>query len=311
MNKTVGVLEHLQEVDCDICFIQETFFRDGNTAKIMEIKELGWNILSDPRKHRGGGGIAMLFRDVLQLKCNSKVTKYKSFQVMESLLQSQQDIVRLVNLYRPPYTKKARYTECAFLEEFEDYLKDLTVKPGFPIIAGDFNFHMEKPEEHYPKKLYQLLEEYDLYQHVPLEPTHDQGGTLDLVVTNRAFKEKLTSFEICPSRTKSDHFLVLFDADIKTKTKEDAKFMNYRNFNLIDTEQFKEDILISKLTNFPKDMTPNDAVVLYNTVLTQLMDKHCPYIKKKITKKPMPWLDLELRILRRKKKSCGTCLEKR
>ena len=92
MNKTVGVLEHLQEVDCDICFIQETFFRDGNTAKIMEIKELGWNILSDPRKHRGGGGIAMLFRDVLQLKCNSKVTKYKSFQVMESLLQSQQDI---------------------------------------------------------------------------------------------------------------------------------------------------------------------------------------------------------------------------
>jgi exonuclease III len=69
--------------------------------------------------------------------------------------------VRLVNLYRPPYTKKARYTECAFLEEFEDYLKDLTVKPGFPIIAGDFNLHMEKPEEHYPKKLDQLLEEYD------------------------------------------------------------------------------------------------------------------------------------------------------
>ena len=79
---------------------------------------------------------------------------------MESLLQSQQDIVRLVNLYWPPHSKKARYRECAFLEEFEDYLKDLTVKPGFPKIAGDLNFHMEKPEEHYPKKLYQLLEEY-------------------------------------------------------------------------------------------------------------------------------------------------------
>ena len=50
-------------------------------------------------------------------------------------------------------------------------------------------------------------------------------------------------------------------------------------------------------------MSPNDAVVLYNTVLTQLMDKHCPYIKKKITKKPMPWLDLELRILRRKRRT--------
>ena len=92
--------------------MQETFLRDGNKAKLMEIKDYGWDVISDPRKHRSGGGIAMLYRDTVQLKSNSKVTKYKSFQVMESVLHSEQDTVRLVNIYRPPYTKKARFTEC-------------------------------------------------------------------------------------------------------------------------------------------------------------------------------------------------------
>ena len=108
-------------MDCDICFIQETFLREGDKAKLAEIREYGWSVLSDPRKHRSGGGIAMLYRNNIQLKANNKVTKYKSFQVMESLLNCSSEIIRLINVYRPPYTKKARHTECTFLEEFDDY----------------------------------------------------------------------------------------------------------------------------------------------------------------------------------------------
>ena len=67
-------MEHLLEMDCDVCFIQETFLRDGDKAKLAEIKEYGWNILSDPRKHRSGGGIAMLYKNNIQLKSNTKVT---------------------------------------------------------------------------------------------------------------------------------------------------------------------------------------------------------------------------------------------
>ena len=297
-------MEHLQDVDCDICFVQETFLRDGDKAKLAEIRDYGWNIISNPRKHRSGGGIAMLYRNTFELKSNNKVTKYKSFQVMESLVNTDQDIIRLINIYRPPYTKKARYTECAFLEEFEDYLKNVSSKPGSPIIAGDFNFHMERPDDLYPKKLYQLLEDYQLHQHVPLVPTHDQGGTLDLVITSKTFRSKLTSFEIIPSRTTSDHFLVVFDADFVHKAEcDDNKYSNYRKFKDIDIEKFKEDVINSELGNPRKDMSADDSVKLYDTVLTRLMDKHCPVIKKKIRKRPTPWIDLELRILRRQRRA--------
>lgn len=297
-------MEHLQDAECDICFIQETFLRDGDKAKLAEIKEYGWNIISNPRKHRGGGGIAMLYRNTLELKCNTKVTKYKSFQVMELPFNTDHDIVRLVNLYRPPYTKKARYTECDFLSEFEDYLKDLSQKPGDPIIAGDFNFHMERPDDLYPKKLQQLLDDYQLYQHVPLEPTHDQGGTLDLVLTSQSFRHKLESLDIIPSRTSSDHFLVLFDADLKPNPgKDEVRYSNYRRFKDIDVEKFKCDLMNSKLTQFPNEMSVDKAVNLYDTVLTELMDKHCPVIKKKLKKRQSPWVDLDLRNLRRKRRA--------
>ena len=53
VNKTVGVMEHLDDMGCDICLVQDTFL----SAKLREIKDCGWNIVSAPRKHRGGGGI--------------------------------------------------------------------------------------------------------------------------------------------------------------------------------------------------------------------------------------------------------------
>ena len=297
-------MEHLQDADCDICFVQETFLRDGDKAKLEEIREYGWNIISDPRKHRSGGGIAMLYRNTFELKSNNKVTKYKSFQVMESLMNTDQGIIRLINVYRPPYTKKARYTECAFLEEFEDYLKDVLTKAGSPIIAGDFNFHMERPDDLYPKKLYQLLEDYQLHQHVPLVPTHDQDGTLDLVMTSKTFRSKLASLEIIPSSTRSDHFLVVFDVDVTHKSESDTvNYSNYRKFKDIDIDKFKEDVRNSVLREPSADMSADEAVELYNSVLTQLMDKYCPVIKKKIKKRPTPWIDLELRILRRQRRA--------
>ena len=214
-------------------------------------------------------------------------------------MPAEDDIIRFVNIYRPGYSKKARYTECAFLDEFEDYLGDLVHKQGIPIISGDFNFHMEKPQDNYPKQLLQLLAHFGLEQHVPPVPTHDDGGTLDLVITTRAFGNRIGSFNIHKSGTRSDHFVVLFDADLKViPTKTITQFNNYRDFNSIDIEKFKSDILDSELCNFDDNTSLDELVNVYNSVLTQLMDTHCPVIRKKIKAKPSPWIDKELRDLR-------------
>lgn len=299
-------MEHFDDVSCDICLVQETFLKVSDKAILKEINDLGWNILSNPRKHRSGGGIAILYKPDISLKSNDKVVKYKSYQVMEAVLSCENGMVRLVNVYRPPYTKKARFTESFFLEEFDEYLGDLALKPGIPIIAGDFNFHVERPMDHYPKKFLELLSNYNLHQCVPLVATHNQGGTLDLVITTEEMNRKIQGpISILKSGTTSDHHLVWFDALLKTKSlqSEQVSYTSYRNFKKVDIETFKQDIVNSDLGMQGFNCTLNEGISLYNNVLTELMDKHCPIIKKKIRKDDTPWRDLELRELRRRRRA--------
>ena len=306
VNKIVQVLEHFDDMSCDICLVQETFLKVSDKAILKEITDLGWSIMSDPRKHRKGGGIAVLCKPDIPLKINEKVTKYKSYQIMEVLLNCETGLVRLVNVYRPPYTKKARYTESFFLDEFDEYLSDLILKPGVPIIAGDFNFHVERPTELYPKKLLDLISSYNLHQCVPIVPTHDLGGTLDLVITTKDMMKNFDEpIKVLGDGTSSDHYLVWFDAHLKTKPvlSEETTYSSYRNFKMINLETFKQDIISSDLGKKTFDCPLDDAISLYNDVLTELMDKHCPVKKKKMKPNDAPWRDLELRDLRRRRRA--------
>ena len=41
VNKTTGVLEHIKETDTDICFLQETFLKKNNKAKLQKLETMG------------------------------------------------------------------------------------------------------------------------------------------------------------------------------------------------------------------------------------------------------------------------------
>ena len=279
--------------------VQETFLKEADKVTIAEIKGYGWKILSDPRKYRSGGGIAILHKPHIILKGNEKVVKYKTFQVMEAILTDCSEEVRFINVYRPPYTKKARFTEAQFLDEFDDYLDQALSKHGLPLITGDFNIHVERPKDHYPSRFLNLLSTHDLVQCVPCVPTHQDGGTLDLVITRERSASSITDIKILPHGTSSDHYLVHFDLDVSLNPYDtQPKILEYRNFSMLDKESFKADLMNSPICSQSFDCSLDEAVSLYNKTLRSLMDKYCPVIKKKIKTRYAPWIDDELRTLR-------------
>lgn len=296
-------MEHILEVGCDVCLVQETFLTDKDTAKIMEIRDYGMEIISNPRKYRSGGGIAVIYRKSLDMKCSRNLITRKSFQVMETTVCTNVGMIRLVNIYRPPYSKMARFTEAHFLKEFEEYLECLDEKDGRKIIVGDFNIHMEKTEDTYTRQFSNLLRRYSLKQMVPIVPTHNRGGTLDLIIIDEDLEDVVGETKVVDTGTDSDHSLVLCDFKIKTTASRTVggNIIEYRNFKNIDLETFKKDILDSGING---DFTSlEEAVETYNNELTALMDKHCPVIRRKIREKPTPWLDEELRELRKKRRA--------
>ena len=242
-------MEHILDSGSDVCFLQETWLSDHDNAKIKEITDYGLKIISRPRK-RTGGSIAAIYKSDLDLKENKHVTRFKTFEVMETLLDTSKGLIRFVNLYRCPYTKKNRFTVAQFLIEFEEYLNDLQTKTGTALLVGDFNIHMEKPEEFYTQKFQKLLDDFGLAQHI-IEPTHEDGGTIDLVIS--PVEETSPVFvnyqEVLDIKTRSDHYMVVAD---------------------LNTEVFKANLSNSSLADTSNFESLNDSMMQYEEVLNKI-----------------------------------------
>ena len=274
-----------------------------DTGKLQEIRDNGWNIYSCPRAERGGGGIGILFRDGLVLKQCPVKTRYKSFQVQEVLISDRDQPKRLCNIYRPPYTAKSRLTEASFLSEFSDYLSEVMMKQGTPIIAGDLNFQIQDKDNFYARRLLELLDSFDLDQRVPLQPTHQHGGTLDLVLAPRDLNTgNLTIF---PDGTTSDHFLVQFELSVKPDlTNSCAKkslYREYRDYKSMDIEAFKEDLRGCDPDKLIGRDSEETIINIYRW-LESIVEKRVPKKRVRRGKKVKPWRDEELRSLLRERR---------
>ena len=69
-----------------------------------------------------------------------------------------------------------------FIQQFNDYITCVLASSEETIFLGDFNLHVHKPDDFYSVAFRELCETFDLEQHVR-GPTHEQGNTLDLVIS--------------------------------------------------------------------------------------------------------------------------------
>jgi len=301
-NKTEGIVEHFKERNLDILMLQETFMKIKDDAKVKELEDHGISFLSCPRTSgRERGGLAVIFKPTIKLKLNKKVEKYQSFEYMEMTLETEEELLRLVNVYHPPYSKGHPYTELHFVTEFEDFLETVVTKPGVPVLAGDFNMRVNNKEERYANQFKECLEGVNLTQHVPMEPTHRRGGTLDLIIAPEDISEKVKNVQIHDHGTESDHFLV--ECELSFTPLHEVKFRDllYRKYKDIDVELFKKDLRETELIKATSFDSLDETCEQLQSTLFDLMDKHCPMIKKrvKLNSRRSPWFDDELDSLRK------------
>ncbi len=153
------------------------------------------------------------------------------------------------------------------------------------MIVGDFNIHYEDCEKPDVKKCMKTLQANGLVQQVT-QPTHKSGHTLDWIVTRES--ESVVNEVVIEDRLMSDHFWLLFSLDLQRPPAEKIQ-VKCRNIKSICIQDFKQDLQESKLlqdTNLDLD----EMVELYNSTLTNLLDKHAPSTLKTVRVKPnAPW----------------------
>ena len=131
--------------------------------------------------------------DLFQVKKMVPLSDIKTLELFRLQISSLSDRRFCVYIvYHPPSGTKLSGTETDFDSDLDILFTEASISTLPVIILGDFNIHYNN--NYKSAKLCQLLENFDMNQHV-VDPTHKQGNTLDLVITPNHGQ----SYKICYS----------------------------------------------------------------------------------------------------------------
>ena len=124
-----------------------------------------------------------------------------------------------------------------------------------------------------------------LQQHV-IEPTHESGHTLDLIIT-RLCDSLLANIPVTGCFF-SDHSTLICDLTLD-KPPLPKKKISFRKTKVVDVNLLCDDLSTTSLCTDSPD-TLNDLVKCYNSTLSAARDRHTPLVTKFITLRPLvPW----------------------
>ena len=175
-------MDYLLDEHIDVATITETWLKDADDIWLQgcELNKNGYKTSCSNRKNRQGGGVALVYRDSLtinMLKMDQSVTFEKA---MWQVKYPGVDLT-VCAIYHPLYSETYQVTNNQFIDESSEYLVEELAEHRNLVITGDFNLHVNDPEDQGGEVFINTMLALGLDQHVTL-PTHRNNNTLDLAV---------------------------------------------------------------------------------------------------------------------------------
>ena len=299
-NKTSAIYDFILENRLDCVALTETWLsanEEENQSVLSSLVLPNFNICHLPRKTRGGG-VGFIYNSKFRAKLDTSFS-FSSFECQTVLLDASSFTYRFIIIYRIPPNSKNKIVKSTFIEELGDLLESTATASGKLLLLGDFNVHVDSSNDPESSHLTSLLDSFDMVQHVN-GATHIDGHTLDLVVC-RATDDIVRTCEVGPFISDHNSILLSLNAGKSHPPKTKTKF---RKIKSIVTTDFNNDVLSSNLTK-PLPSPPDEIVSLYNTVLTELMDKHAPEKSGVFVQRhPQPWMNESILKAKRFRRKC-------
>ena len=138
-------------------------------------------MLTSNRTGKKGGGVALIAKSHLKVKQTGE-GQLRSFQFCKWQVQTHHTTITLVSIYHPPYNNKTKVTNAEFLDEYMDCIAETLANDKNLLICGDYNLHVNNPDDEDTANFLDENTNICLKQHVRFV-THTLGNTLDLIFT--------------------------------------------------------------------------------------------------------------------------------
>jgi hypothetical protein len=185
------------------------------------------------------------------------------------------------------------------LAEFGDYLAEVVPLPGELLLLGDFNFHVDCPQNTDASAFMELIDSFGLVQHVR-SPTHRHGHTLDLIITRseNALVWSSTPTELC----LSDHFPV-FSTLAVARVEKPMQTVSYRKVKQVNITQLTELLRESPLAETTEDPQLDELTALYDSELQRILDQLAPLKTRTIrVRVEAEWYNMDIRLLKQERR---------
>ena len=170
--------------------------------------------------------MGILYRSTLNIKQLDRVCEPSSYEYLECCLRSDSTLYRILLVYRSPTASSTP----AFLDELSDHLDETVYSGGNLIVLGDFNFHVDDTSDADATKFIDMIESYDIAQHVSVS-THRKGHPLDFLMF-RSDEPCISNLSVI-QEVWSDHFPVHFQLP-RNKPPFQRRTVSHRKYKWMD-----------------------------------------------------------------------------
>ena len=134
-------------------------------------------------------------------------------------MQSGSTHCTLLGVYHISVGTQQGITNSIFIDDLSGLLTEVVSNQSSLIILGDINIHLNKLENTDAKALCDILESFNIMQHIRF-PTHNLGHTLDIVATENRQNRNVTTI---PGPYTSNHWLITVQLEDKKHKTEQMK----------------------------------------------------------------------------------------
>jgi len=291
-NKTVAVRETIESNNLDVLALTETWHQHSGDVCLRDAAPPDFAVVDVVRASQPGyGGTAVLYSALL--RCTTvDLPPTTTFEALCTRFKVGSSEWLLLTIYRPG----SSHPSSTFFDELSTVFETL-VTHGCPVvIGGDINIHVENPADVNASYLHELLSAIDLQQHVT-SPTHQAGGTLDLVITFSDFG--VDELNVEPPGIISDHSLITCSLAVHRPTPSFIRRVH--SWRKVDRAVLRQHIANSSLCRVPPSTATVDKLFqTYDDTLRNIADQLAP---ERSVKCPLrlssPWFDAQCHATRR------------
>lgn len=268
----------------DVVAISETWLNDSIRSDNVHIDN--YNFFRRDRVGRGGGVGLYVHRafSVSVIECDGGIEQ------LWAVVGISGRRIGVGAVYSPPQSNVD-----LLLDGLEDALMNCLLTVDEIYCCGDFNIDILKTNHSSVTRLQSLLDEFEATQIIdePTRVTETSASLLDIIITTENVNILGSGVLVCHL---SDHDSVF--CDIRAgNSKVRPTFRTYRDLDHMNFDHFNDDLQCINFNYMLSLSEVDDKLSFLNQQILSLFNKHAPLITRRFTKKFVPWLTDNLKLL--------------